>query len=74
MRRNPYFIGILSAMCEVIIISHNFRISRNPYFIGILSAIRMRLAEKAQRESRNPYFIGILSAINSNILYHYTNI
>ena len=38
MRRNPYFIGILSAISKVEG-TEEFYKCRNPYFIGILSAI-----------------------------------
>ena len=37
--RNPYFIGILSAI-EINTDKFEILNSRNPYFIGILSAIR----------------------------------
>ena len=60
--RNPYFIGINSA-----IISRRIRLytnyRRNPYFIGINSAIAYRPPQHLMRRGRNPYFIGINSAI-----------
>ena len=60
--RNPYFIGILSAIPMVLkelVMEH----SRNPYFIGILSAIIFKSFSDINTKCRNPYFIGILSAI-----------
>ena len=60
--RNPYFIGILSAM-EKGELELELAECRNPYFIGILSAIEKIANDLSKYLSRNPYFIGILSAI-----------
>ena len=41
--RNPYFIGINSAIDEKLLKKTTIKISRNPYFIGINSAIEKRI-------------------------------
>ena len=38
--RNPYFIGILSAIPPTMLHQDMLQSGRNPYFIGILSAIK----------------------------------
>ena len=61
--RNPYFIGINSAIklgVEIVEVEK----CRNPYFIGINSAIRFMIWMHFLESCRNPYFIGINSAIN----------
>ena len=60
--RNPYFIGINSA----ILLNDKSNLvynGRNPYFIGINSAILIPSCAFSAEQSRNPYFIGINSAI-----------
>ncbi len=72
-RRNPYFIGILSAMKQNVCSISLKKKCRNPYFIGILSAIVKYLDKHNFRFSRNPYFIGILSAIAKLIIFNINN-
>ena len=60
--RNPYFIGINSAI-ETVNLLNEFYEDRNPYFIGINSAIKERFSRTWSEYDRNPYFIGINSAI-----------
>ena len=64
--RNPYFIGINSAI-NGLTLPLKDNLCRNPYFIGINSAIYSVLTKLENLKSRNPYFIGINSAINNEI-------
>ena len=61
--RNPYFIGINSAIYREYF-GKVLLISRNPYFIGINSAMVKCQVELMVVKSRNPYFIGINSAMD----------
>ena len=64
MSRNPYFIGINSAI-NMMMITQQSLVSRNPYFIGINSAIIWHTTNNYCIISRNPYFIGINSAMKN---------